>query len=57
VASGAQFKTDFKFCGLFLIVWCRNMLCKAVRDETKRFRDSLTNDVALRKDILDVGSE
>jgi hypothetical protein len=36
------------------------MVCKPVRDETKRFfqeRDSLANDVALRNDILDVGRE
>ena len=42
------------------MVYGRNMLYKPVRDETKRFtqeRDSLANDVALGKDILDVGRE
>ena len=54
VASGAQFTNDFKFGGWFLMVCSRNMLCKPVRDETKRFtqeRDFLANDVALGKDI------
>ena len=49
---------DFDYGGCLLIVCGRNMLCKPVRDETKRFvqeRDSLANDVALEKDILDVG--
>ena len=58
VTSGAQFTNDFEFGGWFLTVCGRNMLCKPVRDETKRFaqeRDSFVNDVALRKDILDVG--
>ena len=58
VTSGAQFTNNFEFCGWFLMVCGRNMLCKPVRDETKRFtqeRDSLANDVALGKDILDVG--
>ena len=54
VASGAQFMNDFEFGGRFLMVCGRNMLCKPVRDETKRFaqeRDFFTNDVALGKDI------
>jgi hypothetical protein len=60
VTSGAQFTNDFEFCDWFLMVYGRNMLCKPVRDETKRFsqkRNSLANDVALGKDILDVGRE
>ena len=60
VTSGTQFTNDFEFGGYFLMVCSRNMLCKPVRDQTKRFvqeRDSLANDVALGKDILDVGRE
>ena len=43
-----------------MIVCGRNMLYKPVRDETKRFtqeRNSLANDVALGKDILDTERE
>ena len=60
VTSGAQFTNDFEFGGWLLMVCGRDMLCKPVRDKTKRFteeRDSLANDVALGKDILDVGRE
>ena len=60
VTSGAQFANDFDYGGQLLMVCRRNMLSKPVRDETKRFtqeRDSLANDVALGKDILDVGRE
>ena len=60
VTSGAQFANDFDYGDRLLMVCHRNMLYKPVRDKTKRFtqkRESLTNDVALGKDILDVGRE
>ena len=60
VASGAESTNDSKFGGWFLMVCSRNMLCKPVVNETKRFAqemNSLANDVALGKDILDMERE
>ena len=57
VASGPQFTDHFEFCPWFLMVSSRSVLGRAVTDETKRFTqegNSLANDVAVGKDILDV---
>ena len=58
VASCPQFANDFEFRSRFLMVCGRRVLGGAVTDKTKRFTEegnSLANDVAVGKDILDVG--
>ena len=58
IASRPQFANDFEFRSRFLMVCGRRVLCGAVTDKTKRFTEegnSLANDVAVGKDILDVG--
>jgi hypothetical protein len=60
VASCAQFTNYFEFGRWFLMVCGRNVLCRAVSDETKRFAqegNSLANDVAMGEDILGVGRD
>ena len=57
VASGPQFTNNFEFRPLLLMVCGRSVLGGAVIDKTKRFTkegNSLANDVAVGKDILDV---
>ena len=60
IASGTQFTNDFEFPRWLLMVCSRNVLGRAVGDETERFAlegNSLANNVALGKDILDEGGE